>query len=304
MTFDVNGDPDTEYFNALGYTNSTQSAVIAPNYQGIGLPAYLWYQVINQFYNVDPNVSNDLLCNPAVGALCALRQTCSTYTSNLWNYSFKVQFDGQDNYINLPLSAFAVDNNGECDLYIQYLDSEQNSQSDQIILGSMFLQQYINGWDYDLTAGTVTYYAELSSSCTLTGAYIGNGAATAAASPFISLQGTTQTIYVNTNEKFQTTIGANLGYQGQKQFGVSLLGHYVQTFSADCLLKFGGQQFRSCETAPVYALNYFDNTTYYNDTNFYAAGGVYDGYDTTGNVYNSSVCVKVSTLDLFCTIQN
>ena len=85
---------------------------------------------------------------------------------------------------------------------------------------------------------------------------------------------------------------------------VSLLGHYVQTFSSDCLLKFGGQQFRSCEEYPVYANNYFDNTTYYNDTNFYAAGGVYDGYDTTGNVYNSSVCVKVSTLDLFCTIQN
>ena len=54
----------------------------------------------------------------------------------------------------------------------------------------------------------------------------------------------------------------------------------------------------------MFATNYFDNTTYYNDTNFYAAGGVYDGYDTTGNVYNSSVCVKSSTLDYFCTIQN
>jgi len=95
-----------------------------------------------------------------------------------------------------------------------------------------------------------------------------------------------------------------LGYQGQKQFGVSLLGSFVQTWSSDCLIKFGGQLFRSCEKGPVYATNYFDNTTYFNDTNFYAAGGIYDGYQTTGNVYNSSVCVKTNTLDYFCTIQN
>lgn len=106
----------------------------------------------------------------------------------------------------------------------------------------MFLQQYIAVWDYDNIAGTKTFYAELSPTCLLTGAYIGAGVTTAGADPFTSLAGTTQSIYVNTDDfYFTTTIGANLGYQGKKQMGVSLLGNYVQTFAADCLLKFGGQ---------------------------------------------------------------
>jgi len=263
--------------------------------------------VTNLLFNVnDAQVTSDLLCNPSVGSACSLANTCATYT-NLWTYSFKVQFADQLNYVNVPLAAFAVDNtatNG-CDLYIQYLNSNQESQSSQIVLGSMFLQQYVNVWDYDNKSGTATYIAELSSSCTLNGAYIGAGATTAGSDPFMSLAGSKQTIYVNTDDvHFQTTIGAQLGFQGSKQFGVSLLGKYVQTWSSDCLLKLGGQRFRSCAESPVFATNYFDENTYFNDTNSYAAGGIYDGYDTTGLVYNASVCVKTATTNYFCTIEN
>jgi len=41
MTFTA-GVPNTEFFSELGY-NTTESAVIAPNFQGLGLPSYLWY---------------------------------------------------------------------------------------------------------------------------------------------------------------------------------------------------------------------------------------------------------------------
>lgn len=43
----------------------------------------------------------------------------------------------------VPLSVFAVDDvSGYCTLYIQYLESGEEAQSDQIIFGSMFMQQY------------------------------------------------------------------------------------------------------------------------------------------------------------------
>lgn len=59
-----------------------------------------------------------------------------------------------------------------------------------------------------------------------------------------------------------TSIGANLGYQGQSQFGVSLLGQYVMGFATDCVLQPGGQRQRDCTTAPLYATPYFNSSAY------------------------------------------
>ena len=48
--------------------------------------------------------------------------------------------------MTVPLSAFAVDNGGRCKMYIEYLNEDQQPQSSQIILGSLFLQQFVNYW--------------------------------------------------------------------------------------------------------------------------------------------------------------
>lgn len=89
-----------------------------------------------------------------------------------------------------------------------------------------------------------------------------------------------------------------------KQFGVSLLGNYIQTFSQDCYTKFSGQRYISCTEAPVYAYNYFNDTAYFNATDNLPAGGDYGGFNTTGYIYNSSVCVSASTVDYFCSTEN
>ena len=39
--------PSEGYFTNIGYTNQSQSALIALDFIGLGLPDYLWYQVVN-----------------------------------------------------------------------------------------------------------------------------------------------------------------------------------------------------------------------------------------------------------------
>jgi hypothetical protein len=49
-------------------------------------------------------------CDNTVGGICYLNGACSNYAA-LWTYSFKLTFsnNANSNYMNVPLSAFAVD---------------------------------------------------------------------------------------------------------------------------------------------------------------------------------------------------
>jgi hypothetical protein len=80
----------------------------------------------------------------------------------------------------MPIGSLAADFNGNCNLFLQYLDDETQPQSNQVVLGSMFLQQYINYWayNYNTETPTTTYYMQISSTNSLTGSYIGNAAYT------------------------------------------------------------------------------------------------------------------------------
>lgn len=232
MTFDTSTPPapTQAFFNDLGYPNQPQSAIIATDFMGLGLPDYLWYQLTNLLYKVDSNIASELHCTDESGGKCKLDHACATYT-NLWTagWSLKVQFTGSTNYAIFPLGALAVDNaQNECEIFIQYLDDMRHSQSSQVVFGSMFLQQYAVNELYDLSANTTSLKMYLSSTCTLNTPYIGAATYTALTDPFTLLHDTTQEVYINTDlYQYQTTIGADLGFQGRVQFKVSLLGQAV-----------------------------------------------------------------------------
>lgn len=196
--------------------------MVATNFMGMGLPDYLWYQVTNLLFKVDQSISDDLTCEAGNGGKCKLAQSCGNYT-NLWSagWSFKVLYDGDSNYMLIPLSALAVDNSadGKCDIYLQYLNPEQDVQSDNVIFGSLITQMLVNYFKYDLVAMTTQYQFYLSDTNTLTGSYIGAANYTEGTNPFTLLHNTTQVIYINADEgRYKTTIGSNLGFQGKKQF--------------------------------------------------------------------------------------
>lgn len=131
MTFNAtDSTPETEYFIELGYTNVTESAIVAPNFKGIGLPTYLWYQVVNLLYHTSASALSEITCDAVNGGMCTLAGSCSSYAS-IWAYSFKIMFNNEanNNYINMPLGALAVDSNGQCNLYVQFLDETEQPQA-------------------------------------------------------------------------------------------------------------------------------------------------------------------------------
>lgn len=141
---------------------------------------------------------------------------------------------------------------------------------------------------------------QLSTTNTLTGAYIGSGSTTLGTNPFLTNAGTVQNLPVIANSTtMRTTIMANLGYQGEADFDVNFLGQYVQTFSNDCLQSFGGTRPIACNLYPSFTELYFDTSLY---TQQDPVEGEYGGYNTSGYFYNSSICLTSSNQSVFCTV--
>jgi len=57
----------TNYFLPLGYNGAPQQAIIALNYQGLGLPSYYWWQFANLLSRVSHIVQNDLFIDNDTG---------------------------------------------------------------------------------------------------------------------------------------------------------------------------------------------------------------------------------------------
>lgn len=59
--------PDEGFFEQLGYPNQPQSAILALDFVGMGLPYYLWKQTTNLLYKVDETIASELTCEDVVG---------------------------------------------------------------------------------------------------------------------------------------------------------------------------------------------------------------------------------------------
>jgi hypothetical protein len=58
--------------------------------------------------------------------------------------------DAPNTFIVVPLGAFAIETSkAQCRLYIQQLNSTVNPNSEAIILGTMFLQQFDAYFEYN-----------------------------------------------------------------------------------------------------------------------------------------------------------
>lgn len=206
-----------------------------------------------------------------------------------------MQFEGVADYILVPINTFAVDNQltGRCDLWIQYLDDKNQPQSNSVIFGSLFLQNFATYTSYDLGADTATINMALSTQTTMPGLYLGTQAVTDGTDPFTLLYSSTQVLPVNHDlGNYMTTIGANLGYNGQAQFKVSLLGQYNYGWQLNCTTGGGATLHVSCDQAPNYAQLYFNQDIYYAEgaTVSYDSS-TYAGYTTSGWIYDAAMCL-------------
>jgi len=55
---------------------------------------------------------------------CVMAKSCDNY-NDLWNYDFKVQFSGVDDYFRIPLASFAtsmeIDDQAVCVIFVEML---------------------------------------------------------------------------------------------------------------------------------------------------------------------------------------
>jgi hypothetical protein len=91
--------------------------------------------------------------------------------------------------MNVPLSAFQVDNSDTCDIYVQEL-LPNKTQSSNIILGSMFFRNFYGIWTntYNVTGvdSSVAQSLTLYINAVNTSAYIGSQMLSLGKNPFYS----------------------------------------------------------------------------------------------------------------------
>jgi len=186
IVYETNGVDSSEFFYGL----STEYPVIFnTNFRGMGLPA----NVYSQFVTLLTYVTNgNLTCENTVDGICVLPGPCSEF-SGLTDFDFKFKFQNEvnDNYMRIPLSTFAEKvlvggGTSKCNINVNYLDST-SSQSDQIVLGGMFFQEFFavfrNDYNSVATPDQATQIYKGQSS--MYASYIGNEELPTGVNPFI-----------------------------------------------------------------------------------------------------------------------
>ena len=105
----------------IGYDQMNTTIQFATDFVGLGLPQAIWGQFFNLLTTI-PEISPDLTCYATNGGICYLSNPCDSYTDAFYDYTIKINWDGQQvSYI--PIGVFAVNDPDElqCALWIQYL---------------------------------------------------------------------------------------------------------------------------------------------------------------------------------------
>lgn len=126
------------------------------NFKGLGLPASIYGEFVTLFEYV---TEDEVVCSNTLDGICVLPAPCENYTAYS-EFAFKFNFSRTpyNNYMNVPLGAFAenVKVSGgatTCQVYVTYLD-EYASQSESIILGGMWMQEFFTVYTNDYSSLT------------------------------------------------------------------------------------------------------------------------------------------------------
>ena len=103
------------------------------------------------------------------------------------------------------------------------------------------------------------------------------------------------------------TANASIGFLGDSMFGVSPFSSTLQTWSDACMQLESDKMHTSCSKSPARVDTYF-NSTLFNPEQARNATLDFDGYSTSGRIYNTSLCISSPTahdgVDLYCTIDS
>jgi len=102
MKFKADGTPEKGHYETI--SDSALTALIAYNYNGIGLPEDIY------------NKLSDLIVQKSsfyCSGLCVYQGSCADLES-FWKYSFLIKLQGQSNYLVVPIGAFSYQEPSGC----------------------------------------------------------------------------------------------------------------------------------------------------------------------------------------------
>lgn len=116
------------------------------NFRGLGLPPSYYAEFANLLSIATDGAST---CISRNDGYCWMKGPCSDYP-DLWDYTFKVEFQYAAAYLRIPIATFAAtekaitDGEDICSVYVEYLpaDSLEMTQDLSIVFGSMFFQSF------------------------------------------------------------------------------------------------------------------------------------------------------------------
>lgn len=150
----------------------------ALDFVGLGLPKVLFAQTYNMLRQSNPAFEDDLECGYSINdegsvttATCGLPGVCTDY--DFGTYGFIVKFKGVDNYMTFSLYSL-TSGVSSCVINIVELNNDPLTESDQIILGAMVLQDYSAYWEYDMVNTETTLTIQPITTPVSNTTYIGN----------------------------------------------------------------------------------------------------------------------------------
>jgi hypothetical protein len=169
--------PTSGYFETLA--NAT-TATFALNAQGLGLPSDMFEQFAILLSNI-----TDAYCIGDQGGWCYMYKSCSEIPE-LWDLQFQVKFTGSENYVIVPVGSFSFEHNDNCYLQVEPLISGQ-PMSDQIVFGSLFMQNFKSQFVFNYTIGAphkTHLLMRPTQTVPLVGTYSGSATYTTGVNPF------------------------------------------------------------------------------------------------------------------------
>jgi hypothetical protein len=178
-------------------------------------------------------------------------QPCNSFP---WELAFRFDFKNEEGFnnffINIPLASFAVDNHTDdtCTLYVQNLGTDDD---EPIVLGTMFMQNFIAYYENDYNKNTESLTLMRSREFAMPQTTIGQDITPSDVSPFNNTINPT-VLNIVVDETMTPMIKASASFQGIAGFKFSLTSSNITAYESSC---------SQCE-AMFQATPYFDTTGY------------------------------------------
>jgi len=218
--------------------------------------------------------------------------SCDNY-SGLWEYSFRVMFEGDDQYMIVPIATFASTrtllNATTCTVYVEMLD-ESLADSLQIVLGQMFFQSFNMFNQVTQNSALVTLTVNENA---LSATYLGSASASESTTDafvivpdYAPLDMTDQMIGLPTFSANLTGVPTDVS----PYFLIDFSAQRTVVWGADCMqtiLVPSGP----CSDSPTYLQSVYTSKTTAIGT---FSNMEFGGYMCSGSIYLDEICVSSS----------